>query len=166
MVYLVWSLLNIGLGLGLLYLVVRTVGLVRQQRGLGTAVLLSLGLLALCHRPSAADKPAGHAATLVPGPAAGLAPGNYWVSLDKQLAYHLQLEVSASQAAADTSLQVRATPVFSGLSGGQDWHWLPGVYQVQGQQLSYDIPALLEWKILGLTLYTQFRQYHGRAALR
>lgn len=171
LLYLFWCVLNISLGVGLLYLTLRLLGLLRQRQGLGIAVLVCLGLLAMCRREPADQKSPAPAAQVAFGSAAALSTAHFYeVSLDSQSLYHLGLLVSNDRpvgTAGDTTGRsvARISPVFSGWTAGQRWRWLPGTYQLNGLQLRYDVAVELDWNLLGVPVYTEFRKYCGVAVL-
>ena len=172
MLYLLWCILNIGLSFGLLYLTLRLLGLLRQRTGLGIAVLVCLGLLAMCRREPAAQHAPAPAAQVAFGSAAALSTAHFYeVGLDSQAVYHLGLLVNNGRpvgAAGDTTGRsvARISPIFSGWTAGQRWRWLPGTYQLNGLQLRYNLAVELDWNLLGVPVYTEFRKYCGVAVLR
>ena len=172
MLYLLWCVLNISLIFGLLYLTFRLLGLLRQRKGLGMTVLVCLGLLAMCRRKPADKQSTAPATQVAFGSAAALNPSHFYeVSLDSQAVYRLGLLIHNGRSVGsvgDTTGRSVAhiSPIFSGWTAGQEWRWLSGTYQLDGLQLRYDVPVELDWNLLGVPVYTEFRSYRGVAMLR
>ena len=88
------------------------------------------------------------------------------VVIDKQLTYSLQLYLLKGQAPGDSVVSIQVVPLAVGFITGQSRKWLTGNYSLANHQLRYQVDALVTWKLLGSTIYTQTQQYKGVAALK
>lgn len=166
MVYLAWLALNVALSIGCLWVLARTLRLVRQRQGLGAAVLLGLVLLACGGRSgSSAEVPPSAPTKKVYEGAATVAKTAQVVTIDHQPTYTAQPYLLKGQAPGDTVGSVQVVPTLVGFYGGQQHQWLGGDYALANHQLRYHTYALVTWKLLGIKVYTQLREYRGVVAV-
>lgn len=170
MLYLLWSLLNIGAFLFFMFVCVRATRLLRDQLGLLTSVVFILGLLSFISR---SDNPKDNQLTRSEPLETWVSPMkdsldmsffSKRVSLEKTMGPGIELRIGYGQhVSTNQDMPADASTMMTGLVSGLAWQ--PIVIDMQPANapgvFAYHVSGILYWKLLGSTLYSQEKIYKG-----
>lgn len=161
MLYLLWTALN---GVAFCYFFaasIASIKAIRERVGLLPLLVVLVGLLSFRGAPQRNSTPAPRSAsTVLSGPVERLFPKveNYYIA-------HIQLAISYNPA-ADSSQVLSASSHLAGLSLGNTWDPNSTGGTIQGNQLHYYADGIMHWRVLGITLYREYKHLTGTVALR
>ncbi|WP_133163352.1 hypothetical protein [Siphonobacter curvatus] len=167
MLHLFWNLLNLAILLYFLYLCLKATQLLRQKLGWWAAAIFVVGVF------SSAGKSGTNQADEVQKQ--GLVSRNrvveqaisrIQVKLQKELLSSYNLYLLYGPAKDSSSIVViDAYSTMNGLTGGVVWKPKFITVNTAGNTLKYNVTGILEWRLLGMTLYSEFKHYQGNAPL-
>lgn len=156
---MLWSALNAGLFVGLVYIFFRAAKLVKQHIGWPAAVCFVVGLTVIASRPASSllnndnllpgipqNAPLGNASTLKLVPLGG---SN---NLNLLAEYHQQNGL------------VRPRGLYASVSGfwlGHTWQPVTGLLEQRGSQLYYNAVLTHSWNLLGVPVFSQTTDFTG-----
>ncbi|WP_421825937.1 hypothetical protein [Larkinella sp.] len=174
MLYLIWTLLNIALGVYFIILCFQAARLLKERIGLYAAVIFTLGLICFAgnsgkKNDSFSTNPDVKKWTYVPRDS--IIPGGLefaHATIDKTWISEIDLTVLyGAKKSSNQTVPVEATSVWSGFVSGYDWKPTSiSVHATTGQQYAYTVTGILQWKLLGIPLYSQPKMYEGRIELK
>jgi len=171
MIYLIWGILNLGLLIYFLMICFNAIKLIRQKIGLLATIVFVIGLLSFCRSSDDNNNKDlnqektwnfAYSDSLVQSPEPLLE-----ISLEKTLTIEYQLEVIYSRNKQNINVPQSAFLVTNGFICGTNW--IPksiSVYKTNdNNKFQYHVYGIVEWKLLGGTVYTQKKEYNGYALI-
>lgn len=173
MIHLFWALLNVGLFLFFLVLCFQATKLIRAEKGLWASLLFAFGLLSLVgHSGSKGNAPNqtnGMVQQLHFTPKTDIIPTTMkhtYVVLEEDIISKIELGVLYGQE--KTSNKMAVYDAFSSRQGfASGFQWTPltiSAYPSRAKNI-YVVVGTLDWKLLGLTVYTAPKTYSGELTL-
>ncbi len=159
---LLWSLLNVVVLLGLLYIFGRAALLVKRHMGLGAALFFCGGLLAIGGQsgPAANNLPAANLlGSLPPGTPLGNASSLQTIPLGSGFSKMQLLAEYWVQQGAPKPRGLYFT--VAGFLLGHRWQPLTGMLVPQGSRLRYTAVVRHEWTLLGSPVFSSQDEYIG-----
>ncbi|WP_138992143.1 hypothetical protein [Larkinella sp. C7] len=174
MLYLIWTLLNVALTVYFIVLCFQAARLLKERVGLYAAVIFTFGLLSIA--ANSGKKRVGFSKnqdvkkrTYVPRDS--IIPGSLKFAharIDKTWISRIELTVSYGvKKSSNQPVPVEANSVWWGSITG--YHWKPvsiSVHATTGQEYAYTVVSILQWKLLGISLYSQPKTYEGSIELK
>ena len=171
MLYVLWALLNLGLALYFIRLCFRATKLIRINLGLFASIVFALGLLSFIG--SSGSKNVSENSANNQAKKWTFTPENVLVSntkkftrvsIDKTLLSTTDLVVLWDREKASTrSVPIEATSTTAGFATGHTWKttFIRVDTTSTVGKLSYAVEGLLEWNLLGASIYVQPKTYTG-----
>jgi hypothetical protein len=156
MLYLLWMAIN---GTALIYFFAACVTVVRAawaKAGLGPLLLVVLGLLSFSGNSS-------QSANRLPRPASHVWTGateRQYIKLKDYYLAAIELNVLYG-VAPDSSQPVWSTTTLNGLKLGINWRPDATYTAIKGQQLYYSVDGVVDWQLLGTTVYRESKHFNG-----
>jgi hypothetical protein len=165
MLHLLWSILNIGLLLVFFYYAYKATLFIRQRLGLFVSILFVGALLSFASSPRQN-----------PGTTAwksGLAAGtpeykgfdrikSVYLTLEKNGPIHIDLSLNCGQYNNDPALYPSsAGSTITGFVAGYTWTASPIFADTIAGNIQYHCSGILNWKLLGMTIYAEEKSYAG-----
>lgn len=168
MLHLLWNLINLAFPFYFFYLCLQATRLLRQHRGGWPASIFILGALVSLGNTTTSPKEEVQKRGMVARDQTLTKDlDRINIKLDQQLltSYDLHLLYGPSKDSSSVVV-VDAYSTSNGLSGGVVWK--PRFIDVHstGNTFKYNVTGILEWKLLGTTLYSQLKQYQGTIPLK
>lgn len=173
MLHLLWSLLNIGLGIFFISICFRATRLIREHLGLFASIVFVVGLLSFAGNSSIQTNAGGknnQLQTWTFNPKDKLTPStiNYKrFTIDETMTLTISLGIQYGRDSTSTKLvPIEANSSLTGFISG--FRWKPEavtVYATTPGKLSYGVSGPLEWSLLGVPLYRQSKAYAGTVDL-
>jgi hypothetical protein len=172
MLHLVWGLLNIGLFLFFIVICFRAAKLIREKIGLFASIVFVFGLLSFVGRSGDNNEnmePNSNHIKSWKFETADDIGRNGTFQVDVELArtlvsrYHLGISYGKDQQ-HQMSVPISAYSSAAGFISGVNW--IPKSILVNNaarNKFNYTVYGALEWKLLGMTIYTQLKRYKGVA---
>jgi hypothetical protein len=176
MLYLLWALLNIGLFLFFIVLCFRATKLLREKTGIVAAIVFVIGLLSFMGNAGADDDNKE--------PHSNQVKTWYFTSadsLDRNSTALLQVDFDRTliskyciliRYAKDKPLKnefpISASTWVKGLVSGTSWNpiFISVAPIADSGRFNYLIEGTVEWKLLGMTIYTQIKEWKGFALVK
>ncbi|MGM9509967.1 hypothetical protein ACS5NO_19695 [Larkinella sp. GY13] len=174
MLYLIWTLLNIALGVYFIILCFQAARLLKERIGLYAAVIFTFGLLSFATNSGKKsvgirENPDVKKWTFVPKDSV-VSDGSKFAHATIAKTWISRIELTVSYGVEKSSNQpvpVEANSVWWGSITG--YHWKPvsiSVHATTGQEYAYTVVSILQWKLLGISLYSQPKTYEGSIELK
>ncbi len=170
MIQLIWGLLNLILSLFFLLTCFRALKLVREKWGIFSAIVFTFGLLSFCSRPSGQPLNKENIVnrwTFAPDSSIiKNTSQSTTLMLEKNLISNYNLELTyGTHKNSQTKVPVKAWAFTSGFVMGTQWR--PEFVSVTPQKngFHYLVNGIYEWKLLGVSLYSQVKTYKGFVAV-
>ncbi|RCR69524.1 hypothetical protein DUE52_11810 [Larkinella punicea] len=174
MLYLIWTLLNIALGVYFIILCFHAARLLKERVGLYAAVIFTFGFLSFAGNSgkksdSFSENPDVKKWNYVSRDS--IVPGDLkfaHAQIDKTWISEIDLTVlCGTKKSSNQTVPVEATSVWSGFVSGYDWKPTSiSVRATTGQKYAYTVIGILQWKLLGISLYSQHKTYEGLIELK
>ena len=174
MLYLIWTLLNSAIAVYFIILCFQAARLLKERVGLYAVVIFTLGLLSFAANSgkksdSFSENPEVKKWTFVPRDS--VVPGGLQFAharIDKTWISEIGLTVLyGAKKSSNQIVPVEATSVWSGFVSGYDWKPTSiSVHATTGQEYAYTVIGILQWKLLGIPLYSQPKTYEGFLELK
>ena len=168
MFYLLWCILNIGLGLFFLYLCFRSVKLIGQKFGLLAGFVFLLGLLSFVnHQPKelgvSPDKDKWSWEAVSKDDSLFYLPQKTQkIILESNLMFNIELSVFyLNQDGENEMIPVRAYCRISGSTSGYKWIPISVSINKTGEHFEYFVSGEIELSLLGATLHHNYKNYSG-----
>jgi hypothetical protein len=151
MIYLLWSSINLIALWWFLYVCFSVLKLIKEHLGMPALVIFLLGSLSFVMGTVTSDKPqTSLSQDMVPG----------MQTVDEQLLYSTTLSYAVPKDSS--SNEIKGDVFQSGLVIGHAWKPIPPTLYFKEGKLNYTIMGTHEWKLLGLTLYSQPQRFTGQ----
>jgi len=163
MIYLVWAILNIGLFLFFVFVCFRATKLIKEKLGLFASIIFVFTLLSFVDAPNSSEQKLGETFDFNLDKDENKTYNNKrseHVTLDNNLIFFINLNMVYNKN-VDTITPILAGSAMSGLVAGHRWKAQTVTANVVGQTIKYTVDGLIEWKLLGLNIYTQSKTYTG-----
>lgn len=144
MLYLVWSLLNLGLGVWFVIIAFGVLKLVREHMGLLSTVIFILGVFSLIRGTVVTEKTPVHKMTK--SEKFGVHPLKHDMMFELDLHYTYSTD-SLHQSKLEASIQK------NGLLVGHDWQTIFVEVSKSGKTVTYTATGFVKWKLLGILIY-------------
>ncbi|WP_254562978.1 hypothetical protein [Dyadobacter diqingensis] len=157
MIYLFWSLLNLGMLVWFLLIVFSVLKLILKNLGMLSTVIFIVGILSFMR--SAVINNQSQGSQLKMNEVVGTE------NLEKSLSYNLNLMYVYNRDSL-TNAQLSGKVLKSGTVIGHEW--APGrtdTYLTNGV-IHYDVSGDHQWKLLGLVLYNQPKRFQGTIKIK
>lgn len=171
MLYLIWGLLNIGLFLFFIVTCFKATKLIRERSGLFASIVFVFGLLSFVGNPSNDNKESNlnqiktwkftSEDSLNRNATFGID-----IELEKTLISKYQLGIKyCKDKQEQINIPISANSWTTGVISGTNWK--PSSIIVNrtedNNKLEYYVYGIVEWKLLGATVYSQPKEYKGIA---
>ena len=170
MIHLIWAILNVCLAIAFIVVCYKGAKLVKNEIGLWAALIFVLGLLSLMnvfnkdgiqykYNEKVMKKGFSSSDSIIEGTSK-----NRYVSLEKNLVSDFNLSFNYGQGKiSKLNTPIDAEVRINGATNGI--RWKPMMFLINetdsNTKFAYDIYGLLEWKLMGITLYTQHKSFKG-----
>ena len=160
MVYLLWALLNIALFVFFLRICFKATRLISEKFGLFAVIIFVFGLISFgCSNNGQQDE--NKAWNLVSDSTNRTTQLLKDVVLDDNLIATTHLQIGGIKS---TNTPVNASTQVYGLICGTNWKTLAvRVEKISNNKLEYSVDGIVEWRLFGLRIYSQFKNYDGFA---
>ncbi|MHB8208982.1 hypothetical protein [Mucilaginibacter sp.] len=171
MLYLIWCLLNVGVFLYFVLICFEAIKIIRERIGVFAAVIFVLGLLSFTNQSNSDDEHMESKSSNVKTwrflPQDSLATTQRYsviVMYEKTFVSNYNLEIGYNlDEKTNAVIPIDACSYLTGIICGTVWK--PTSIAVNktpaGNKLTYVINGVVDWKLLGLTLDSQPKQYSG-----
>lgn len=165
MLQLLWSVLNIAVFLGTIFVGYKTTVFIRKKVNLFFAILFALALLSFVNAADKSSEISSVKSELVSG-----TPGRkgfdqtklVYVTLQKDLLLHIDLAAYYGRYNDSLGLYpINAGSTITGLVAG--YKWIPSkiLLDTAAGKIRYHFSGILDWKLLGITFYAQEKYFTG-----
>ena len=176
MIYLIWGIFNLGLFFYFIYICFKVPKLIKEKIGLFAAIFFVLGLLSFISQP----KNEKFGSKLENG------QNNEWkfnendslegyskyvrnITLEKTLISNFTIGIEYGQSKHSKLYIPRsANSSMTGFISGIKWN--PTAISVKttndNNRFQYFVDGIIEWKLLGATIYTQLKTYNGYVTIK
>jgi hypothetical protein len=170
MIHFIWAILNVCLAIAFLVVCYKGTKLLKNEIGLWAALIFVLGLLSLMNvfnkdviQYKQNEKVLKKGFSSSDNIIAGTFKNRYLI-LEKNLVSDFNLSFEYGQAKiSKLNTPIDADIRINGTTNGI--RWKPMMFLINetdsNTKFSYDIYGLLEWKLMGITLYTQHKSFKG-----
>lgn len=167
MLHLLWNLLNLAILLYFLYLCLKATQLLRQNLGWWAASIFVIGIFSSAGKSVTQQADEVQKQGLVSrNRVAEQAIRRTQVKLQKELlsSYNLYLMYGPAEDSSNVVV-IDAYSTMNGLTGAVVWKPKFIAVHPAGNTLKYNVTGILEWRLLGMTLYSEFKQHQGNIPL-
>lgn len=158
--YAVWPLLNLALLVGV-FIYMST--LFKQYRSFRTGLWLII-VIAVIYKStthSTGKSSTGRFQTMVSLPDSAQVK-TYYTQLEDLPTFSIEQVVSLTPVSQSDSVEISSSSFMLGFTGGFRWSASNIIIDARpGRRLYYSTNGLLEWKLLGFTVYKQPKQFDG-----
>jgi hypothetical protein len=168
MIYLLWGLLNIGLTLSFIIICFKATKLIKEKIGNLATFIFVVGFFGLIGSVARDHKEQLKTWTFTTDDSLTKTSTTFTqIDLEKTLVsrYELSVTYAKDKNALNTPISAHSSPI--GFIYGINWQ--PVIVMIaktkNNYKFSYSVVAMVHWELLGLTIYTQSKQYHGIISL-
>ena len=175
MLYLLWSLLNIALFLYFIIICFKATKLLREKVGLLASIIFVAGSLSFIGQSNIDNdnkEPNSNQIRTWKFHSADTLNKNATFSLDvileKTLVSKYNLGIKYGKNQEQFNIPISAYTMTTGFSSGTNWKPITIVVNrtADNNKFEYMVTGMVEWKLLGATLYSQLKEYKGIASTR
>jgi hypothetical protein len=149
MLYLLWSVLNLGLLIWFVVICFSVFKLVKQSLGIPALIVFILGCLSFTKdRITNKDTPRSGGPEVVMG----------WQPLEDGMFHDIMLSYAYPK---DTADRVEGRISQSGMVIGHHWDTTDVSFYAKDGKLYYSVMGMHDWKLMGLVLYNEPRHFTG-----
>jgi hypothetical protein len=166
MLYLIWGLLNLGLVIYFLVICFRATKLVKEKIGLFAAVFFVLGLLSVLGQPAKDSYNKKSISWDYASVDSLNRDATYFVQIileDNWISKKDLVVKYGTDKQGLTNIPISAYSTKTGFTSGTIWR--PNTIKVyttdDNNKFRYYVVGLVEWKLLGATIYTQSKRFNG-----
>ena len=172
MLYLIWGLLNISLFLYFLIICFKATGLIREKVGLLASIIFVVGLLSFIGQSNNKNdnkEPNSNQIKTWKFISEDSINRNSTSSLDivleKTLVSKYNFGLKYGKDERQLNVPISAYSWTTGFVSGTNWKPIAIVVNrtAENNKFEYFVDGVVEWKILGLTIYSQLKGYKGKA---
>ena len=171
MLYLLWALLNAGLFLFFILICFRATKLIRQNFGLLASIVFVFGLLSFIgHSNNNNDNREPNSNQIkswkfTSDDSLSRHPTNsVFIDLEKTLIskYYLVVQFGKDKS-GQINIPISASSSTNGFISGTNWKPISIFINKtdDNHKFEYFVTGVVEWKLLGATIYSQFKEYKG-----
>ena len=174
MLYLLWSLLNVGLFIFFVFICFNATKLIREKLGIFASVIFVFGLLSFIGNSNSDNEDQNSSQIKAWNfiPADSLKSNeNYFVSIDLENTlvskYTLGIKYGKDKQ-GQSNIPISSNSSTTGLISGINWRPVSIIVNrtTDNNKFDYCVYGVLEWKLLGATIYKQAKEYQGKAVIR
>ncbi|GAB3336424.1 hypothetical protein GCM10027299_46460 [Larkinella ripae] len=171
MAYVFWSLLNCAFLLSFVVICFRATRLVREKMGMLAAAVFVLGLFSFgTHSGAKSSHRSPQAQTWNFSPKGEISPQSTHysvVALNETGLFHTDLGILfGTQKTTLETVAVEASSTLSGFVSGFQWTATAITLKGPESNCQYGVTGILNWKLLGITVYSEARMYSGETHLK
>ncbi|MCF0058175.1 hypothetical protein [Dyadobacter sp. CY356] len=157
MIYLLWSLFNIGMLVWFLLIAFGALKLFLKEMGMVSTIIFVIGVFSFIKGSVVSDQDKGY--QMKQNEAVGIK------NLENAISYHLDLSYIYTKDSTYTG-QLSSKILVSGLISGHGWS--PGLTSalMENGIVSYQVTGFHQWKLLGLVLYNQEQEFKGTVKVK
>ena len=165
MLQLFWSVLNIAVFLGFVYLSYKTTVLIRKKINLFVSILFVLVLVSVvdaAEKSPEINNGKSEIVSATPGQKNFDQTQLIYITLQKDLLFHVDLAAFYGRYNDSPELYpISAGSTISGLVAG--YQWIPSkiLLDTESGKMRYRFSGILNWKLLGITFYAQEKYFTG-----
>lgn len=168
--YTIWGLVNIGLGITLFVISYRNFRFFSERYGSLATGFLFLLTVSMCHSPGTnqpVQSTQGHSTTTVLIPK--FSPEwqkPYQTRLVDFGSFQLSQDLMVHRKNQSDSTQITTAVYLTGFTSGILWKPMSALANVGlDRRIHYSAAGILEWRLLGLPLYHQLQQFTGSVSI-
>ena len=175
MLYLLWGLLNVGLFLFFIVICFRATKLIRQNFGLLASIVFVFGLLSFIGHSNSNDNMEPNANKIktwkfTSDDSLSRNPtSSEFIDLEKTLISKYSLFIQyGKDKDGQTSIPISASSSTNGFISGTNWKpiSISIIKTDDNNKFEYFVSGVVEWKLLGATIYSQLKEYKGFASTK
>jgi hypothetical protein len=175
MLYLLWGILNIGIFIYFIIICFRATKLIREKIGLLAAVFFAIGLLSFITAGNNRDNRepnSNQVKTWNFFPEDNIEKNtatSITVPIDETLVSTYNLDIIYGKHKQEQfNLPVSANSSVTGWTSGTNWKPVTIIVERTNDNTKFDywVHGVTEWKLLGLTIFSQGKVYKGTATVR
>lgn len=176
MTYLLWGLLNIGLFLFFTFTCFRATKLLRDQFGLFATIIFVFGLFSFIGNANDSDdnkeQDSNGAWTwkfIADDSVKRNATYSLNIDLEKTFVSEYTLAIKyGKDINGQVNIPISAYATTSGFSSGTNWKPVSIIVSrtADNHQFQYYVDGMMEWKLLGATIYSQSKEFKGFALIK
>lgn len=176
MTYLLWSLLNIGLFLFFIVICFKATKLIREKIGIFASIIFVFGLLSFIgHSNNDNDNNEPNSNQIKTwkfvseDPLSRNATYSLEIDLEKTLVSKYELGIKyGKDNQGQMNIPISAYSSTTGFISGTNWKPVSIIVNrtSDNNKFEYFVDGVVEWKLLGATIYSQLKDYKGIALLK
>ncbi len=176
MIYLIWGLLNIGLFIFFIGICLKATKLLKENSGIVAAIIFVFGILSFIVNSNnkTSNKESGLSQIptwhFVSEESVDRNTISYTVvEMEKNWMSKNELGISyGKNGKREEIIPISGNSWTSGFISGTNWS--PSIIEVHNKDenasLEYNVTGIIEWKLLGATIYSQLKKYKGTASIK
>lgn len=171
MIYLFWSLLNLGLLIFFISILFRATQLIREKIGLFASIIFVVGIVSLISFDNdEKDIKPNETKRWEFIPEDSLKNNDIYiidVELEETLSSKYHLSIKYGKSKENLNIPINAVCYHTGFKSGINWKPFNLIVNrtKDNNQFEYHLTGIIKWKLLGITFYTQSKEYHGFKSL-
>jgi len=175
MIYLLWALLNIALFISFIGICFRATKLIRDRIGVFASIIFVFGLLSFIGQSNNDNynkEPNSNQIKtwkfLSEDSLNRRSTNSLFINLEKTSISKYELYISYSIDQQQMNTPISASSSTTGFIAGTNWKPASIVVNrtTDDDKFEYIVNGVVEWKLLGATIYTQGKNYHGIAFIK
>lgn len=168
MIHLLWGLLNMGLILCFIIICFKATKLIKENIGSFATLIFVVGFFGLIGSVAHDYKQQLKTWTFTTDDSLTKTSTTFTqIDLEKTLVSHYELSVTYAKDKNALNTPISAHSSAIGFIFGVNWEPIALMIDKtkNNHKFSYSVVAMVHWKLLGVTIYTQSKQYHGMISL-
>jgi hypothetical protein len=163
MLYLLWSVADIGLAFIFLFICFKAVKLIKGKMGMAAAIVFIIGMIALMNNSANSFNSKPEVFVFEQGHAFDYDSGNesFDAVLDSSLVFDINLFVLYNGNEANKLTPISAYSRQTGLIGTVTWIAEEIRTTMNDTGINYYVYGNIEWRVLGNTVYIENKSYSG-----
>ncbi len=172
MLELIWGILNVILIIYFIIICFKSVKMIKEKIGVLASLVFVIGLLSFISKPDEKKITEKNIEILnQTNPKKSFNGNSYlrFATLEDNLTSKIELKILCGEKESDNELIILNVDCNrSGFTSGTNWNTLSiDVDKEKGENFcKYNISGVLEWKILGITIFSQIKDFEGNALLK
>ena len=166
MIELIWGILNIAILIYFIIICFKATKIIREKLGGFAALIFVFGLLSFISKPSESTKKFDFQNESKKKITFN---GNTY-SREKILQDNLTTNIAISVSFGENTIEkklLNASVNRNGFVSGTDWQTTNmNINKVDNNNYKYNVSGTIDWKILGITLYTEMKKFSGKIELK
>ena len=176
MLYLIWGLLNLGLMIYFLVICFKATKLVKEKIGLFAAVIFVLGLLSFSGQPTKGSFNKGANSNKInsyifASEVSLSQDATFFVTIDLENNWVSKKDLGikyGNNKQGQINIPISAYSSRTGFISGTIWRTtsINVNRTVDNNKFQYSVIGMVDWKLLGATIYTQLKRFDGIASIK